>query len=224
MIGTLYFKVLSRVSLLLLPVALFAGDQPSAMLYTHGTALINGSAVERSSALFSGDLVETNASSAANITAAGSIVLISNDSLVQYQEHGVEVQHGGITVSTAKSLTTRAGGIVVAPAANVWTEFEVRDADGRVQIEARKGDVTISDDKGTTTLAQGQQTTREESTPQEDDKKKKKKKKAAAGAPPAGVGGVLNSPVAIGIGSAAIVGVAAWVFVQGDSPASPAKP
>jgi hypothetical protein len=109
---------------------------------------------------------------------------------------------------------------VVSPAAGVWTEFEVRDVDGRVEIAARKGDLTISDDRGTSTLAQGQQTTREE-TQQEQDNKKKKKKSAAA--PAAAGGGALSSPVAIGIGGAAILGVTAWVLVKSDDPASPSK-
>jgi hypothetical protein len=218
----LCLRMLSCLMVVILPAALFAADQPAAMLYTHGTALLNGNSVARSSAIFSGDLVQTNTSSAANINAEGSIVLVLNDSLVQYQEHGVQLEHGGITVSTSKLLTTRAGNIVVSPAASVWTEFEVRDMDGRVQIEARKGDLTISDDQGTTTLAQGQETTKQESQSQEESKKKKKK--PAGAVVPGASGGVLNSPWAIGIGGAAIIGVTAWVLVQSESPASPAIP
>ena len=36
--------------------------------------------------------------------------------------------------------------------------------DGRVQIAANKGDVTVQDEKGTTTVTQGQQTTGDETT------------------------------------------------------------
>ena len=50
--------------------------------------------------------------------------------------------------------------------------------DGRVQIAANKGDVTVQDDKGTTTVTQGQQTTRDDTS----DTEKKKRKKRAAGA------------------------------------------
>jgi len=147
--------------------------------------------------------------------------LVLNDSLVEYQDDAVQLEHGGISVSTSKLLATRAGDITVSPAASVWTEFEVRDVDGRVLIAARKGDLTISDETGTTTLAQGEQTTREESEPQTD---KKKRKKGAAAAPAAAAGGVFNSPIAVGIGGAAILGGAIWVFVQGgEQPASPTK-
>jgi hypothetical protein len=221
MMRVLYLKILSCMLLVIFPAALFAADQPAAMLYAHGTALLNGNSIARSSAIFSGDLVETSADSAANINASGSIVLVRNDSLVQYQSNVVKLEHGGVTISTSKALATRAGNVTVSPAASVWTEFEVRDVDGTVQIAARKGDVTISDDTGTTaTLAQGQETTRDDSQSQGDKKKKKKRK---GGAAPAAGGGILDSPVVIGVGTAAIAGATAWVLIRGDEPVSPSK-
>jgi hypothetical protein len=218
----LYLKILSCMMVVVFPAALFAGDQPAAMLYSHGTALLNGDSIARSSAIFSGDLVQTTADSAANINASGSIVLVLNDSLVEYQGNAVELEHGGVTVSTSKLLATRAGDVTVSPAASVWTEFEVRDVDGRVQIAARTGDLTISDDTGTSTLAQGQQTTRDESQSQEENKKKKRKR--VAGAAPGAGGGILNSPWSIGFGGGAVAGVTAWVLIQNAPPVSPAVP
>ena len=224
MIRVLYLKILSCMMVVIFPAALFAADQPTAMLYSHGTALLNGDSVARSSAIFSGDLVQTNAESAANINAAGSIVLVLNDSLVKYQGNAVELEHGGVTISTSKSMATRAGDVTVSPAASVWTEFEVRDVDGTVQIAARKGDLTISDDTGTTaTLAQGQETTRDESQSQED-KKKKKKRRAGGAAPAAGTGGaILSSPWAVGIGGGAIAGATIWVLLQSEPAVSASK-
>jgi hypothetical protein len=221
MIRALYLKILSCMMVVIFPAALFAADQPAAMLYSHGTALLNGDSVARSSAIFSGDLVQTNADSAANINASGSIVLVLNDSLVKYQGNAVELEHGGVTISTSKLLATRAGDVTVSPAASVWTEFEVRDVDGTVQIAARKGDLTISDDTGTTTLAQGQETTRDDSQSQGDNKKKKKKR--GAGAVPGAHGGFLSSPWAIGIGGGAVAGATAWVLIRGDEPVSPSQ-
>jgi hypothetical protein len=219
MIRAQYSKILSYMMVVIFPAALFAGDQPGAMLYSHGTALLNGDTIARSSAIFSGDLVQTSRDSAANINAAGSIVLVRNDSLVKYEGSAVELEHGGINISTSKLLATHAGDVTVSPATNVWTEFEVRDVDGTVQITARKGDLTISDDAGTTTLAQGQETTRDEQS----DENKKKKKKHYNGAPPAAQGGIMSSPWAIGIGGAAIAGGAIWVLVQPEQPVSPSQ-
>ena len=224
-----YLKILSSMMVIVLPAVLSAADQPAAMLYSHGTALLNGNTIARSSAIFSGDLVQTNADSVANINATGSSVLVLNESLVQYEGSTLKLEHGGVAISTSKLLATRAGGVKVSPATTVWTEFEVRDVDGKVRIAARKGDLTISDNTGTTILAQGQETMRDESQSQDDSqaqKGKKKKKGAgpAAAAAPGAAGGVLNSPVAIGIAGGIVLGGTAWALSHSDDPVSPAKP
>jgi len=226
-------KLASCVLLLILPASLFGADQPSAMLYSHGTALLNGNSIPRSSAIFSGDLVQTNADSVANINTTGSTVLVLNDSLVQYDGSSVKLEHGSISISTSKTLATRVGDVTVSPAAGVWTEFEVRDVDGSVQIAARKGDLTVSDDTGTATLPQGQQTTRPESQTQDesqtrDDSQaqtntKKKKKKETVGAVPAAGRAGLDSAWAVGIGGGAILAATAWILIESDNPASPSK-
>jgi hypothetical protein len=222
MMRALYLKILSCLMVMIFPAALFAADQPAAMLYSHGTALLNGNSIARSSAIFSGDLVQTNPGSVANINATGSSVLVLNDSLIQYEGSTVKLEHGGVTISTSKLLATRAGDVTVSPTASVWTEFEVRDVDGRVQIAARKGDLTISDDSGTTTLAQGQETTRDESQSQNNNKKRKKDVVPAA-VPGAG-GAIMSSPWTIGIAGGIIIGGTAWVLSKSDDPVSPAKP
>src|SRR5215469_13856089 len=184
--------MVSSMLIVLLPFSLFAADTPSAMLYSHGTALVNGNSIARSSAIFLGDLVQTNPDSVVNITATGSSVMILNDSLVQYEGTGIKLEHGGVKVSTSKSLTARAGSVVVEPATGTLTDFEVRDVDGIVRIAAWKGELTIRDPKGTTTLAQGQQTTRDEGTPQADSQgqtgSKKKQKKEGANTSPGAAG------------------------------------
>jgi hypothetical protein len=231
MMRPLYLKILSCMMVMIFPAALLAADQPAAMLYSHGTAVLNGYTIARSSAIFSGDLVQTNADSVANINATGSSVLVLNESLVQYEGSTIKLEHGGVAISTSKLLATRAGDVKVSPVASVWTEFEVRDIDGKVQIAARKGDLTISDNAGTTTLAQGQETTRDESQSQSQDdsqvRKGKKRKKGAgpaAAAAPGAAGGILNSPIAVGIAGGIALGGTAWVLSHGDDPVSPAKP
>ncbi len=201
------------------------------MLYTHGAAWLNGAHVPASSAIFTGDLVQTRSDSGANINAPGSSITVLGDSLVQFEGSFLKVEHGAVAVATSKGVATTAGDVRVAPASNAWTEFDVTDVDGTVRIAANKGDLTITDDNGTVTLPQGQQTTRDEQSDQADksadtdtDKDKKKKKKRAAGAAPAAGGGVLSSPVAIGVGAAIIGGVGIWVLTQGSTPASPSAP
>ncbi|MCU1304106.1 MAG: hypothetical protein JWQ87_4390 [Candidatus Sulfotelmatobacter sp.] len=215
-------RIVSCLLLLIVPACLLAADSGAAMLYATGPAWLNGSHVPNSSAIFAGDLVQTRSDGAANIHAPGSTITVLGDSLVQFEGASLKVEHGGVAVSTSKGVTTTAGDVRVAPASNAWTEFNVTDVDGIVRIAARKGDLTITDEKGTVTLAQGQETTRDEQSDQSDNKKKKKK--GAAGAIPAAGGGVLNSPIAIGVGAAVIGGVAIWVLTKNDDPISPNVP
>jgi hypothetical protein len=217
-------KMVSCVLLLIVPASLFAADSGAAMLYANGAAWLNGSHVPNSSAIFAGDLVQTRSDSAANIHAPGSSITVLGDSLVKFEGASLNVEHGGVSVSTSKGVSTTAGDVRVAPVSNAWTEFNVTDIDGTVRIAARKGDLNITDDNGTVTLAQGQETTRDEQSDQGDKKKSSKDKKRGVGAVPAAGGGVLNSPIAVGAGAAAIGGVTIWVLTRSSNPVSPATP
>jgi len=84
--------------------------------------------------------------------------------------------------------------------------------------------VTVSDGKGTVTLAQGQETTRDEPSDNSSDNGKRKNRKRQAGASPGASGGALNSPIPIGVAGAAALGITTWVLIKDDDPASPAKP
>jgi hypothetical protein len=206
---------------LIVPASMFAADSGSAMLYARGTAWLNGGSVPKTSAVFPGDLVQTKPDSVANINAAGSNVIILSDSLVKFEGTAVSIEHGSVTVATSKGMTTRAGDVTVSPTSNALTEFDVSDLNGTVQIVARKGDLSVSDGNQTSTLAQGEQT-RDDS--QSDQDRKKKKRRGGGAAPPAAGGGILDSPVAIGVGAAAVGGLITWVLLQDDEPASPSKP
>lgn len=199
------------------PLSLMAADSGAAMLYARGPAWINGSTVPRSSAIFPGDMVQTQSDSMAHINAAGSSVMVLSDSLVKFEGDAVSVEHGSVSVTTSRGMLTRAGEVTVAPVAGAWTEFEVTDVDGTVQIMARKGDVSVSDDTGaTSTLPQGEETTRDDSH--------KKDKRKGAGAAPAASRGILDTTYAKWIGVAAVGGLLTWVLLQGDEPLSPSSP
>jgi len=199
---------------------MLAGETASAMLYANGATWLNGSEVPKSAALFSGDMLQTRSDSTASIQSNGSNVMVLADSLVRFEGLAVELEHGSVRVTTSRGLAARAGDVTVKPASTSWTEFQVTDVDGRVQIAANKGDVTVQDDKGKTTVAQSQQTTRDDTS----DAEKKKKKRRAAGAAVGAGGGIMSSPAAIAGGLGVVGGVAVWVWLQQGSPVSPACP
>lgn len=212
--------VISCLLALLIPMQLFAGETASAMLYTNGSTWLNGGQVPKSAALFSGDLVQTRSDSTARINAAGSSVMVLSDSLVKFQGPDVEIEHGGVQVATGRGLATKAGEVTVKPAQPSWTEFQVADVDGRVQIVATKGDLTIQDQQGTTTLSEGQQATRDDTS----EPTKKKHRKRGEGAVPAAQGSILSSSKAIYVGAGIIGAVTIWALTRGEEPMSPSCP
>src|SRR6202142_311347 len=209
------------LSILFPAQAMLAGETATAMLYTNGAAWLNGSDVPKSAAVFSGDLLQTRADSTASIQTNGSNVMVLADSLIKFEGPAVELEHGGVRVTTSRGLEARAGEGTVKPVANTWTEFQVTDVNGQVQIAANKGDVTVQDDKGTTTVTQGQQTTRDDTSDS-----KKKKKRNQSGAAPAAKGGIMSSRTAVIGGGVILGGAAAWVWLDhgGEGPVSPSCP
>jgi hypothetical protein len=218
--------VVSCVLLFLFPSSIFAADTDAAMLYTHGAAWVNGVHVPRfSSAIFSGDLVQTRSDTVADINEPGSTITLQADSLVEFQPSSLHIEHGGVTIATSKEVASVAGDVNVKPVSSAWTEFNVVDVDGTVRIAARKGTLSVTYGKEVFTLAEGQETTRDETAPDSNNNdSKNSKKKNGAGTAPGASGGWLNSPVAVGVGAAAVVGVTTWVLIQSNSPASPSAP
>src|SRR6201987_161149 len=108
--------LVSCVLCILFPGSLFAADSNAAMLYTNGAAWVNGAHLPRSSsAIFSGDLLQTRSDSVANINQPGSTLRVMADSLVQFEGSSVKIDHGGVTVSTSKAMATTAGDVKVTP-------------------------------------------------------------------------------------------------------------
>lgn len=223
-------RMVSCVLMLAFPVSLFAADSSTAMLYAHGAAWINGSHVPASSAIFTGDLLQTRFDSGANINAPGSAITVLGDSLVEFEGSALKVERGAVAVATSTRIAATAGDVQVAPASSTWTEYNLSDVDGTVRIIATKGDLIVSDDNGSVTLPQGQQTTRDAQPDQSaktdasDNKSGKKKNKKQDGAAPGATGGLLNSTaaIAVGLGAAAGAGLAIWAITgSGENPVSP---
>ena len=198
-----------------LPVSCFAADNAAGMVYTNGTAWINGSAVPKTMAVFPGDLVQTHPDSMANIKASKLNVLVFSDSLVQFEPSTLKLEHGRVNVVTFKEYSVRVGELKISPKdASGTSEFEISDTDGVARIIARKGDLMLDDGKNMTTIPEGKEAS-------QDDSNKDRKRRGGAGAVPGAAGGILDSPIAIGIGAAAIGGLATWVYIKSDDPVSP---
>jgi len=197
---------------------MLAEETATAMLYTTGAAWLNGTQMPKSAAVYSGDGVQTGPDSSASIQFTGSRVTVLADSFAKFEgPAAIELDHGTVRVMTSRGLTARVGDVTIKPATNAWSEFQVTDVDGLVQIAANKGDLIVQDDKGTTIVAQGQQTTRDDTV----DSEKKKKPGRRVPAPPA-TGGIMSSKPAIGVGLVVVAGIGIWIGLQDEPPISPA--
>lgn len=119
------------------------GGAAAAILHTQGGVWVNGYEAKDSSAVFSGDLVETKPGSPANLTLDGATVLIQPESVARLQANLLELDHGGVSVGTSKSFKVKVNCITVTPVVNDWTQYEVSNVNGNVQVAARKNDVNV---------------------------------------------------------------------------------
>src|SRR5580704_14756443 len=174
------------------PAALVATDAGSgaSILYGRGTVWLNGKPVPNSSAVFPGDVIETQPESVATLDASGSGVIVLPDSLVKFEGNAVSLEHGGVSVATSKGMVALAKEVTVTPASNAWTEFEVADTGEGVQVVASKGNLNVNCGKGTATLSEGDQAASDDSG--------NCKKKRKGGAPVPGNGSILTNPYVLG--------------------------
>jgi hypothetical protein len=186
-------SILCWMLIAITPASLVAADIDSggAMLYGKGTVWLNGKPLPRSSAVFPGDLIQTQPESVATLDASGSGVIVLQDSLVRFKGNAVSLEHGGVSVATSKGMVALAKEVTVTPASNAWTEFEVADTNGTVQIVASKGNVNVNCGKGTANLSEGEQAS-------PDDSGNCKKKRKGVAAPVSGNGSFLTDPYVLG--------------------------
>jgi hypothetical protein len=176
------------VMIAITPAAVVAVDSDPAMLYGRGPVWLNGKPLPRTSAVFPGDLIQTQPESLATLDTSGSGVIVLPDSLVKFEANAVSLEHGSVSVATSHGMVALAREVTVTPASDKWTEFEVADVNGTIQVVASKGAVNVNCGKGTATLSEGEETTRDQSG----NCNKKNRRKGAAPIP--GHGGILTDP------------------------------
>jgi hypothetical protein len=119
------------------------GDTGGAILHTQGEVWVNGYEAKDSSAVFPGDLIETKPDSPASLSLDGSTVLIQPESVARLQANVLDLDHGSLSVGTSKSFKVKARCVTVVPVGNEWTQYEVTDLNGNMQVAARKNDVKV---------------------------------------------------------------------------------
>jgi hypothetical protein len=204
--------------LVLTPASLIAGDEASAMVSCKGIVWVNGNTSPNSSAIAAGDTVQTSKESAATITASGSSVIVQPESLVKFATGVISLQQGNISVASSTGLATSAGPATVTPASTVWTEYEVTNTNGNVEVLARKGDLKVDCGKDSVNLSDGMSVTGDSSGHCQ-------KRKRAGGAYPPASGDILSNPYLPYVAGAAGAGTLIWLlWPHPKQPVSAAQP
>lgn len=195
------------------PGPLLGQDAGTALLYGDDVS-VNDSLIPKSTTIFPGDVITTKGG-IANLVDTGSSAVVNKNSVVDYQKKSLKLDHGQVQVATSVGMSVHVGCVVVSPAEEVMTRFEVLDVDGKIQIAARQGDVFISEGQRKERLSEGQQGSRNEAD----------KCRAGIGAEPAATGGILDSKVAIIAGSAIVGGLLIWLLIdESGTPLSNSQP
>jgi hypothetical protein len=216
--GSAIHKLLCAWLIPILTCSLCAQNTGAAVIYGTGSVYVNGSPLANSTAVTTGDVIQTRDNGAANINAQGSSIVVDSNSVVRFQGEGLALDRGGISVATGKALPVHARDFRIVPVSSEWTEFYVTRSGGNIVIVARKNDVNINcGSSGNTTVREGHQISRMDSD------------NCGALAKLGGAHPAANAPVVTGdraaIGAlAAGTGLTLWLLLQGDDPISPDKP
>jgi len=211
----------------ILPVSLMAEDAAAMLRTSGGNVLLNRSPAPASSALFPDDLIETQKQTVARIEASGSAADINPETLVQYENGELVLDHGSLSVNTSRGLRVRAGCLVITPVNADWTHYEVVDVDGKVTVSAIKNDVYMNS-RSTNLERVSRNGHSDRVTVRESQQKSRSEKCGGADNPSSGpitaAGAVLNSWQAKVIGGIVIGTLTCWALGHGDDPVSPKDP
>jgi len=228
-------RILTWMLVVLLPASLQAADTKSAVLHSQGGVWVNGMEAADASAVFPGDLLETKPGFSASLSEDGSTVSIQPESVVKFEENLLVLDHGNLLVGTTTGMRVRVHCITVIPVSDTeWTQYEVTDVNGDIQVAAHKKDVRIELEgnhaktpgatqatggtsggtSGGTTVHEGEQASRRES-----------EACGAAPNPTSYRGPIQPKWIAAGaVGTGVLICWLAHCFGGGSGPVSPEKP
>ncbi|MFZ0732844.1 MAG: hypothetical protein WAM79_11015 [Candidatus Sulfotelmatobacter sp.] len=115
----------------------------AAILHTQGGVWVNGYEARDSSAVFSGDLIETKKGFSGSLSLDGASVILAPESLAKLGTNFLELDHGTVSVGTSKRFEVHINCMRVVPVIGEWTQYEVADVNRTIQVAARKDDVNV---------------------------------------------------------------------------------
>jgi hypothetical protein len=210
----------------ILPASLVADDTGAAILHSTGGVLVNGNAATDTATIFPGDTVEVQGKAVARIEVSGSMIDVTSQTLLEFDNGEIHLDHGSVSVSTSRGFRVRAGCVTITPVnREAWTQYDVSDTDNKVHVSALKNDVNL--ESRSSNPAQMKQSSSSRVTVREGEQKSREEKCGGADVKSgiAGRGALLNSPYlqwsAAGIITA---GTLCLLLCFNNQPLSPSDP
>jgi len=195
-------------------------DQPiAAILHSQGEVWVNGYEARDSSAIFPGDIIETKSGATGNLVLDGTTVLLAPESVGKFQADTFELDHGIVSVGTARGYKIRVNCLKVVPVVNEWTQYVVTDLNGNVQVAAHKLDVNVEHEQGRNKPTPENQVPQRVSVHEGEEKSYRESEICGAPAKPTSpLSGVNPKWIAAG---AAGAGILIWILVHGGGGSTP---
>ena len=178
------------------------GQTPAAILHSQGGVWVNGYEARDSSAIFSGDAIETKPGFSATLTLEGSSVLLAPETVGKFEGDLFVLDHGSVAVETSTEFRVRVNCITVTPVVKEFTKYEVSDVNRQVQVAARKLDVNVEGANKQKQVAQQPETETSRGGVVHESEQKNYDENSVCGAPPeAPQPGSRLNPKWIGVGA-----------------------
>jgi hypothetical protein len=202
----------------LVPAALL-GQTPAAILRSQGGVWVNDYEAKDSTAIFAGDVLETKPAFSGSLTLDGSTVLLQPESVAKFQGDLLVLNHGSVSVGTSKSFKVQVNCITITPVVNEWTQYEVTDVNGTVQVAARKDDVKV--ELGSSGTKRSRQAETSSGVTVHEGEQAKYEESEACGVPPRATPTVTGLNPKLIAGGAAGAGVLVWLLIHGGGGKTP---
>jgi hypothetical protein len=209
-------------------VSLTAQENAAAILKSNGSVLLNDSPAPASAALFPNSHIETQKSAEARIEATGSAAYIAQDTIVQFIDGQLDLDHGTLSINTSRGFKVRSGCVTITPVhESEWTHYDLTDVDGNVTVSVLKNDVRV--DMRPSNFQQVKGAVASSSLTLHEGEKRTLNEKCDVKGPKQGaalpeVGAIMDSPWAIGASTIAIGVLTCWALCRSGAPLSPKDP
>ena len=215
-------KLVCGVMIVIVPASVAAQGTDRALLHSDGGAWLNGKPAPTSSAIFRNDHIETQAAHSAKIDVEGSSVMILPNTVVQFEEDELVLDHGSLQLNTARQMKVRVNCITVIPVTADWTQYDVSDIDGKVKVSAYKNDVKIHAPSAAR-IVKTDRIDRMILCMKASELLGKRSAGAVHGRPPR-QGTLLGQPRSHRSGALALIALTCIIVCRTDDPVSPSKP